>query len=1016
MKYLSHLTGLSLLALLSLILTGFASAADLPPAHLQPVDFAKDVQPIFAKHCVGCHGPEKQRSSFRLDQRAKALKGGDLGTAIEPGKSAESALVRMVAGLEEGLQMPPEGEKLTAAEIGILRRWIDDGVAWPDALAGPSDENPADWWSLRPLMAVEVPKLPDAGKAWGRTPIDAFIYDRLQQAGLKPSREADRRTLIRRLTFDLHGLPPTPEETQAFVNDKSPNAYENLVDRLLNDPRYGERWARHWLDVAHYADSHGQDQDRPRPNSWPYRDYLIKSFNSNKPYARFVAEQIAGDVLFPQDPEAIVATGFLAAGPWDESTLRDIREDSIDRLAGQNLDRDDMVTSTMSTFAGMTVGCARCHDHKFDPITQEDYYSLQAVFAGIDKAERAFDADPQVAKKRADLKGELARLSSLKDKVDPSLLTPEVQSAVAKIEVVQKEIANRWTTLVPRSWKAEQGSILKALQDQSILAMGTRPEKETYEVIAPVTTAKVTGLRLEVMADETLPMKGPGRCDNGNWHLSEIQDTVISPNDPKENRPVKLTKAVADFDQAGWGIPRALDGDPATAWGIHPQVGVSHQAVFELEQPLTLAPGETLKVVLQQLHGGGHLIGRFRLSVTDAADALSPSVAGAPAAMQELFAIPAEQRGNVHKCELGRLVVEGQVKSELAALPPEQKVYCGTNQFTPDGSFRPVAMPRKVQMLTRGDINKPGKVALPGALHSIAGLPSRFATEEGMPDGPRRVALAQWLTDTNNPLTWRVVVNRVWHYHFGKGIVETPNDLGKMGGKPSHPELLQWLAKEFRDGGGSLKDLHRLIVCSSVYRQSCDGNAAAEAIDGNNRLLWRMNRGKLDAESLRDAVLLVSGRLDPTMYGPPVMHFLMKPAIHVTPGADYDQFDVDSVAARRRSVYRFVFRTQPDPLLEVLDCPDASQAAPVRTTSFSGLQALTLWNNKFVLRNAEHLAQQAQGQSPELARQVDWACERLFCRLPTTEERATWTKYAEQFGMANLCRVLLNSSEFVFIE
>lgn len=993
-----------------------ASANELPAPAGQAVDFAKEVQPILVKNCFACHGPEKQRSSFRLDQKAKALAGGDLGQAIVPGKSADSPLVRMVAGLEEGLRMPPEGAMLSAAEIGVLRRWIDDGANWPDTLGGTAAGNPADWWSLRPITAVSVPTLSPEQAKWARTPIDAFILDRLKQEGLTPTIEADRRTLIRRLSFDLHGLPPTPEETQAFVNDPSPQAYEKLVDRLLDDPRYGERWARHWLDVAHYADSHGQDQDRPRPNSWPYRDYLIKAFNSNKPYARFLSEQVAGDVLFPTEPEAIVATGFLAAGPWDESTLRDIREDSIDRLAGQNLDRDDMVTSTMSTFAGMTVGCARCHDHKFDPITQEDYYSLQAVFAGIDKAERAFDADPKLAQQRKALKAELDRLASLKDKVEPSLLAADVQAEVANIELAQQAIASRWKTLVPRSWKSQDGAVLKALLDYSILAMGMRPEKDTYEVLAPVEMPKVTALRLEVLADETLPMKGPGRCDNGNLHLSEIQVTVISANNPAENRAVKLTKAVADFDQAGWGIARSLDGDPATAWGIHPQVGQSHQAVFQLEQPLTLAAGETLKVVLQQLHGGGHLIGRFRLSVTDAADALAPTVAGAPAAMQDLFAIPVDQRGDVHKAELGRLVLEQKAKGELAALPPEQKVYCGTNQFTADGSFRPVAMPRKVQVLTRGDINKPKGVALPGALHVISTLPSRFATDESMPDGPRRAAFAKWLADPNNPLTWRVIVNRVWHYHFGKGIVDTPNDMGKMGGKPSHPELLEWLANEFRRDGGSLKDLHRLIVCSSVYRQACNGNATAEAVDSNNRLLWRMNRGKVDAESLRDAVLLVSGRLDPTMYGPPVMHFLMKPAIHVTPGADYEQFDVDSAAARRRSVYRFVFRTQPDPLLEVLDCPDASQAAPVRTTSFSGLQALTLWNNKFMLRNAEHLAELGVSRSPDLATQVAVVSERVFCRKPTLEEQTAWTKYAQEFGLANLCRVLLNSSEFLFIE
>ena len=377
-----------------------ASAEELPTPSTDPVDFIKDVQPILRQSCFACHGPLRARGGLRLDQHQTAMQGGESGPAIVPGKSLESPLIRFVAGLESDRQMPPEGKKLNARQISILRRWIDDGAAWPETAADNQAEDPREWWSLRPINRPATPHLELANRGFLRTPIDAFIGQKLQREGLTPNPRSDRRTYLRRVMFDLHGLPPSRDRWQAFQVDSLPDAEERLLDELLASPRYGERWARHWLDVAHYADSHGQDQDRPRPNAWPFRDYVIRALNHDKAYADFVAEQVAGDRLKPADPHAIAATGFLAAGPFDESSLVSIREDSIDRLIGQYLDRDDIVTTTMSTFTGMTVGCARCHDHKFDPIDQQDYYALQAVFAGIDKAERRYDADPEIAAKR----------------------------------------------------------------------------------------------------------------------------------------------------------------------------------------------------------------------------------------------------------------------------------------------------------------------------------------------------------------------------------------------------------------------------------------------------------------------------------------------------------------------------------------------------------------------------------------------------------------------------------------
>ncbi len=618
------------------------------------------------------------------------------------------------------------------------------------------------------------------------------------------------------------------------------------MERLLASPQYGERWARHWMDIAHYAETHGHDQDRPRPHAWPYRDYLVRSFNADKPYARFVQEQLAGDVLFRGDADAVVALGFLATGPWDESSLRDIREDSIDRQIARYLDRDDMVTTAMSTFVSTTVHCARCHDHKFDPIPQKDYYALQAVFAGVDKAERAYDTDPALAARRKQLADEKRRLQALHGKAEPSLLTPALQA----------------------------------------------------EVVA--------------------------------WE----KDMLVS------------------------------------------RVGVS---VLTAAHPLSAAHGVF-------------------------------------AALTAVLAVPAEKRTDQQRAELALHVLEQKLDRHVAALPPPQLVYAAASDFKPDGTFRPCGRPRVVHILKRGDINKPGPEAKPGALECLPGLEAHFRLDHPDDEGSRRAALARWVSDPKNVLTWRSIVNRVWHYHFGKGLVETPGDFGRMGARPSHPELLDWLAAEFQQHGGSLKDLHRLIVTSAAYRQSSRHEPSFAALDGDNRYLWRMNRTRLDAEEVRDAVLVAAGRLDRTMGGPSVKQFNMSPGVHVTPVVDYQGFDVDRPEMERRAVYRFVFRTLPDPFLEALDCPDASQLTQARNVSVTAPQALALLNDRFMVRMSEHLASRATKAGSDLPAQVSAVCRFALGRQPTAREAALLIQFARKHGLANLCRMMLNCNEFVFVD
>lgn len=949
------------------------------------------------------------------------------------------------------------GRMILAMCVSCGHWWGVAGADSPESTP-PSKSSAADgWWSLRPLVRLSVPRANRTLEHFRpANPIDHFVLSKLLELGLEPSPEADQRTLIRRVHFDLLGLPPAPEDVEEFVADQREDAYERLVDRLLASPHFGERWARHWMDVVHYAESHGHDQDRPRPTAWPYRDYLIRSFNEDKPYSQFVAEQVAGDALFPNSPQAIVATGFLATGPFDESSLQSIQDDTDDRRIAQYLDRDDIVTTVMSTFVSTTVHCARCHDHFFDPITQSDYYALQAVFAGVDKGERAYDSDPQVARRRHELRSELARLHGLKGQADPSLLTAVAQERAAAWEARHAARPSLWQTLEPAEMQSAEGSTLTKQPDGSILASGKRPEKDTYTLRFRTPLRGITAIRLEVLADDSLSKRGPGRQDNGNLHLNEIKvyATPLSdageskiPNDggnSREPKPLTLKHPRADFNQDGWTIAHAVDGNPGTAWGIYPRVGEDHRAVFELAQPLDSEHGAELTVVLEQTHGGGHLIGRPRISVTTSTE--SPALEGEllPAEIAAILKVTASERSDQQRAELARFVWLSEIERDLVALPPPQMVFAATGEQKTDALSAPTKRPvRMVHLLTRGDIKQAREVARPGALSSLNGLTARFELSNPSDEAERRAALARWLTDRRNVLTWRSIANRVWHYHFGRGICDTPNDLGQMGGVPTHPELLDWLAAEIRaEGEGlrgegdenqdsrdalpsplspqplaqSLKRLHRLIVTSATYRQSSQHNERNAAIDADNRYLWRMNRTRLDAESVRDALLATTGKLDRRMGGESAKQFIQTPGIHVTPNVDYLNFDPDRPENFRRSVYRFIFRTLPDPLMETLDFADSSQLMAVRNSSVTALQALSMLNNPFTVRQAEHLASRVSQASGTLEDQVSAAVRLVLQREPTERERTVLCEYARQHGLANACRVLLNSNEFLFVD
>jgi hypothetical protein len=812
-------------------MASFAGADELPKAAA-----------ILEENCLKCHNSSVKMSGLSLASAADARKGGLHGPAIVPGKPDESILLRMISG--DKPKMPMQGTPLSAAQVAEIRNWIEQGAPWPEELRAnrPADRQPdvkkSALWSLRPLTTPPVPRLESS---WARTPIDAFVLARLQEMKLTPSPEADRATLIRRLTYDLHGLPPTWKEVQAFVTDRSPNAYEKLVDRLLASPRYGERWGRHWLDVVHYGESHGYDKDKPRRNAWPYRDYVIRAFNRDKPYARFVEEQLAGDVLWPDDPEGTVATGFIAAGPWDYVGQVELREGTTDKNITRLLDRDDMVTATMSTFVSMTAHCARCHDHKFDPIPQEDYYSLQAVFAGVDRADRPYDLAPAVHAARRPL------------------------------------LEKRRALLVQ----------LRPLQEQAASAT--------------------------------------------NLELKKLDDT--------------LTELKFEFAQ-------------------------------------------TQKAELQPQ--------------------IARLTAGRKALWQSLVSPETHQ-------QIARLTAAVQaVDREFELLGKPQMVYAAANAFDAQGTFTFAVEPRPIAVLQRGSVESPGKPAGPGALACVPSLASRFAVGDSEPEGVRRAALAHWITAPDNMLTWRSIVNRVWQYHFGAGIVDSANDFGHMGSPPTHPELLDWLAVTFRDWGGGMKQLHKLILMSATYRQRSANNPANAQADSENRYLWRMNRQRLDAESVRDTVLSVSGKLDLTMGGPSAEQFWFKD--DHSPTYDYSRFDVDSPASYRRSVYRFIVRSVPDPFMDRLDCSDASLITAKRNTTITAIQALALLNNPFMVRQAEHLAARVKGLAEQPDQRIAWLYRLALGRNPDRRETRRLAEFAEQHGLENAARAILNSNEFLFVD
>jgi hypothetical protein len=868
------------------------------------------------------------------------------------------------------------------------------------SLAVENDE----WWSRKPLIA---PKLPPQN-TWARNDVDRFILAKLKAHDLRPSQEASPLALVRRVTHDLTGLPPTPKETKEFLEAckaDSDRAYEALVDRLLESPRYGERFARHWLDVAKYADTCGYDKDKLRPNAWPYRDYVIRSFNEDKPYARFVQEQVAGDALFPDKPDGILGLGFLAAGPWDFIGHVEVPESKIDGKVARNLDRDDMVTNVFNTFCAVTIQCARCHEHKGDPITQEHYYSLQSVFAAVDKADRNYGTDASTEKHRSTWENELVQYRAEKTKIEKQI-KEQGGKALAKLD-----------------------SQIKGLQAKA-KPSAKRPEFGYHSKIEK-SAGKAKWVQVEMSERVDIKKLILRACHDdyngiGAGFGFPVRFQVIASNRADFSRfQVLVDESGRDFANPGllaveYGVQSSARYIRVKATKLAPRSNDYIFALAELEVLDGNGNNRALKAKVSSLDSIEAPIRWRRTNLTNGIWAQGSDKASARE-IAKLNKEKATLMASLQTPERMKRLTElenaiKQTNGKIAKIPKGSMVYAAATHFKPEGQFKPTnGKPRPIRFLHRGDVTQPREEVSPGTLPIFKKEAWQFNLPEDHDESARRADLAKWLVRKDHPLTWRAIANRVWQWHFGQGLVPSPNDFGELGQTPSHPELLDWLALRFRDQGGSFKKMHKLLVMSAAYRQASNGNENFAKADSGNRLLWRMNRRKLSAEEIRDAILAVSGKLNLDMGGPGYYLFSLEKTAH-SPHYEYHKFNPEDAKSHRRSIYRFIVRSQPNPFMTTLDCADSSQSTPKRNETLTALQALSLLNNKFSIAMARHFASRLEKEAVDMAEQVKRGHFLVTGRIPTKEEENLLMEYTSRHGLQNLCRALFNLSEFTYLD
>lgn len=1019
---------------------------EFDPAHAEKMRagldlFKSKVREVLIRSCVDCHGGAEVKSGLDLATRKGLVRGGTHGPSIVVGKSLESNVWRFAAHKQKPF-MPEDGDKLPDEEIDAIAKWIDLGAPY-DAPLVENPRNPDAWtstaitaerrqfWSFLPLQAAAPPQV--KRENWVRNDIDRYILAKQEEKGIVPAEPATKAQLIRRAYFDLLGLPPTPQQIDQFVQDTDPQAYEKLIAKLLDNPAYGERWGRHWLDVARFAESHGFEQDYDRPHAYHFRDFVIQALNQDLPYNQFIKWQLAGDEYEPENPLALMATGFLGAGVYPtQITANEVERTRYDAL-------DDMAATIGSGMLGMSIGCARCHDHKFDPIPQADYYRFISTFTTTVRGNVDVDMAPKEYKEaKAKFDTAHAPLQEALKKFEAT----ELPARFAKWEEagnVQK-VDRNWTLLDFAQTKSKGGADFAKQPDGSIRVQGANPDFDTYELSVKVAARTITAIRLEAMADAPLVKSGPGRAPNGNFDLTDFKLSVV-PTEGAAAQVVKLKLARATFEQPGLAVANAIDDNPKSGWAVDPQFGKDHVAIFELETPLVLAADGTIQFTLDFQGNNKHNLGRIRLSVSGAASPLPLTSGGIDLAVDSALSTPVAKRTAEQQQTLLRWyssqdeqwkVLAKAVDDHLAQAPKPKLVpvmICSEGipairHHTQGGDFLP-----ETHFLKRGDCDQKQGVASPSFLQVLMNSADaekhwQQTPPQGSKTSYRRRALAEWITDTDQGaghLLARVIANRLWHLHFGQGIVTTPSDFGVQGQRPTHPELLDYLATQLIKHDWHLKKLHQQIMLSSTYMQanrspSAEIQAANQAIDPGNQWVWRRAPRRLEAEIVRDNLLAVSGTLDPTMYGPGSL----------------------SEAHRRRSIYFTIKRSQLIPMMQLFDQPEPLVSVGGRSSTTIAPQALMLMNHPQVRIYAHAFADRllaeagtatdnklslivrngyrtAIGREPD-ASELEIGAQFLQSQSESYAQEPSKKDQALKLAVSDFCQALFGLNEFVYTE
>ncbi|HZK79543.1 MAG TPA: PSD1 and planctomycete cytochrome C domain-containing protein [Humisphaera sp.] len=1040
--------------------------------------FEAKIRPVFVNHCYKCHSAQakKLKGALHLDTREGLLKGGENGIVLTPGKPDESKLIQAVRYTNDDLKMPPK-DQLSKETVADLEKWVAMGAPDPrGAVAAPVVAAPAKrhidldagrkYWAFQPLAKGEPPAVKAGDRV--RTPIDRFVFAKLEQKGLAPNGAASRTALIRRAYADLIGIPPTPAQVDAFVNDASPQAWEHVIDTLLASEHYGERWGRHWLDIVRFAESNGYEFDADRRGAFEYRDFVIRAFNGDMPYDQFIRWQIAGDKLLPGNYEAGAATGFLVAGPSPgqitAKTAEPLRYDQL----------DDMISTLGSSMLAVTIGCCRCHDHKFDPLPQRDYYRLISCFADTDATELKLDPKP-----------EIYQVAEAKWKADHAPLVAEWEKFMHER---LPERVQQWTRegfgVDPAPWRVldfDRADVvvggtpdmekLKRLDDGSLLLENRAKRNETFTLVARTHARQITAMRIEALADKLMPKSGPGIGAKGEFLLTRFALRATPLNGNGAAVDVKLKSVRATPRAKGKKLVVGLDKNPGSGWSPA-ESGKDEAAIFEFDKPIDFNGGAELTLSLK--FDSGIPFARPRIAIASAGASLMLEGESQPQAKGELAAMLEESNDQItakNQAEIARWMRRIDSQTADAYVPVSKHLEKEPKEQFKNVFAAGVRGGRPVYFLGRGETNKKNGLAPPGFLEVLmtapeqderwtvkgqqtvsaskisaarerllhpdagsevrrragsnveesgsseylrTGVVNKFASYEvaskptTQPVEPR-VAMAKWITDTDSgagQLLARVIVNRLWMHHMGRGIVATPNDFGVQGDAPSHLELLDWLAHDLISNGWHLKPLQKLIMTSAVYMEDGDATAANLAADPENKLFWRHPSQRLEAEAVRDSLLSVSGALQDTMYGPGTL----------------------DEASGRRSVYLTVKRSKPVLFMKVFDAPEAMQSIGERQVTTVATQALTLMNSPFVRTRAEQLALRARPKPDvDLDAAIAEAYRLAICRAPTAEETGrmhdfierqgkTYAKNGTDTAFVDFCQALLCSDEFVYVD